>query len=64
MNNQIRNHKNANNTECAPESPAEPAGFILRMFQPYVRRSREETSMFRSSCLNLQHPAKIAPFPD
>jgi len=37
---QIPPYKNANNAECATESPAEPAGFILRMFRLHDRRPR------------------------
>ena len=44
---QIPIHENANNAECATESPAEPAGFILRMFQLPEQRPREAASMFR-----------------
>ncbi len=35
------------NAECAPESPAEPAGLVLRMFRLHDRRSSAVGSMFR-----------------
>ncbi|MBQ3858914.1 MAG: hypothetical protein II779_00170, partial [Clostridia bacterium] len=35
------------NAECAPESPAEPAGLVLRMFRLHDRRSSAVVSMFR-----------------
>ena len=49
--------------QCAPETPAEPAELVLRMFQLHEQRPREVVSMLRSPCLNLQKPAQIASFP-
>ncbi len=51
------------NAECAPESLPEAAGFILRMFRLQEQRPREVDPMFRLVRLNLQQPAKTAPFP-
>ena len=44
---QIPIPENANNAECAPESPAEPAGFILRTGSTACRRPREVISPHR-----------------
>ncbi len=51
------------NAECAPESLAKPAGLVLRTGSTVHRRSREVDPMFRLVRLNLQQPARIAPFP-
>ena len=39
--------RNRDIAECAPESPAEPAELVLRMFLLHDRRPREGVSMFR-----------------
>jgi len=60
---QIPPHGRANIAECAPESPAEPAGFILRMFQLHAEDRARLSPLPGSSGLDLYKPAKIAPFP-
>ena len=54
--------QNRDNAECAPESPAEPAGLVLRMFQLHAEDRARLSPLSGSSGLNLQKPAKIAPF--
>ena len=44
---QIRTPERASCAQCAPESPAEPAGLVLRMFRLHDRRSSAVGSMFR-----------------
>ena len=45
--------------QCAPESPPEAAGLVLRMFRLSERRPREVDAMFRSSFLNLSKRARM-----
>ena len=63
IDNQIRDPEIAPTPNARLNLRRKAAGFILRTGSTARRRPREETSMFRSSCLNLQHPAEIAPFP-
>ena len=56
-------HKHAITPNARLNHRREAAELVLRMFQLHEHRPREENAMFRSSCLNLKQPAKIAPFP-
>jgi len=51
------------NAECAPESLAKPTELVPCTGSTARRRPREVGSMFRLVRLNLQQPAKTAPFP-
>ena len=60
--NQFPTHKIAITPNARLNHRREAAELVLRMFQLHDQRPREENAMFRSSCLNLKQPAKIAPF--